>query len=389
MPSSDSAPKHSRLAVILAPLILIIITLAVCELLLRAWFNLFPPLNYSLLPPEKAALHMFLPSAQGGFYASKPDYRQKFLNHEFSIDVQTNNIGLREERDYDGQPVDIAFIGDSFTFGWGVQAGQRYSDGVRESFPGLEVFSYSYPNGHAPIYYLSYLQNHPELMPRVLVLGLFAFNDLASDTEDALVVRDPQTGRIHSVGSKTLKVNRQGFIVTRDDTTPAFPSLAWLARHTAIGRTVKVVGQRIKAPAGAQEKPDTIKPLDLGQFDETALTALGHIVEINELAESMGSSLVVLYIPFASEVNDYPICQYSEAACKEIREKERLPLALELWAEQENIHFINPLARFKRIEAEGQPLYYNLDGHWNRQGHGAAASLVTEYLSSQGLLETH
>ncbi len=66
------------------------------------------------------------------------------------------------DQDYFGEPVDIGFIGDSFTFGWGVEAGERYSDIVRDAFPDQLVLSYSYPNGHAPAYYLSFLQNHPE-----------------------------------------------------------------------------------------------------------------------------------------------------------------------------------------------------------------------------------
>ena len=45
-------------------------------------------------------------------------------------DVRTNNIGLREDRDYYGQHVDIGFIGDSYTFGWGVEAGERYSSAI-------------------------------------------------------------------------------------------------------------------------------------------------------------------------------------------------------------------------------------------------------------------
>ena len=195
MPSSEKG-KHSRTALILAPILLLLLTIIACEIILHVYFNLFPPVNYLLLPADKAGLHIFTPSDEGGFYAVKPNYEQSFINHEFKLDVRTNNIGLREDQDYHGETVDIGFIGDSFTFGWGVEAGDRYSDVVGSAFEDQLVLSYSYPNGHAPVYYLSFLQHNPELIPRVLVLGLFAFNDLASDTTDSVAI--PRRGTTRS-----------------------------------------------------------------------------------------------------------------------------------------------------------------------------------------------
>lgn len=387
MPSSEKR-KHSRTALILAPVLLILLAIFASEIVLRVYFNLFPPVNYLLLPADKSGLHIFTPSEQGGFYSVKPNYEQNFINHEFRLGVRTNNIGLREDFDYLGEPVDIGFIGDSFTFGWGVEAGERYSDIVRDAFPNQLVLSYSYPNGHAPAYYLSYLQNNPEMIPKVLVLGLFAFNDLASDTTDTKVITDPENGLIRQVKSRTLKVNANGFFVNKDETPPRMFSAAWFIRNTAIGRTYNVAKHRMRASANPIEKPDEVKPLDLGQFDETALTALNQIKQINQLAAKNGSTLVVFYIPFASDISDYPICKYSKASCESIRKDNALGSSLASWAKENGVHFIDPVNDFRAREQAGEKLYYYYDGHWTRKGHAAAGNLVKQYLRANQLIHS-
>ncbi len=73
-------------------------------------------------------------------------------------------------------------------------------------------------------------------------------------------------------------------------------SAGWFTRNTAIGRTYNVAKHRMKASPNPIEKPDELKPLDLGKMDETALTALGQIRKIDQLAKENDSTLVVFYI---------------------------------------------------------------------------------------------
>lgn len=386
MPSSEPAPRHSLAARIIAPLLLVVLTLLLAEFALRAWFNLFPPLNHTLLPPGKAGLHLFEPAVGNAFYRVKPNYRQEFLRHEFRTQVRTNNIGLREDSDYHGEPVDIAFIGDSYTFGWGVETGQRYSDVVRSAFPGLRVLSYAYPNGHAPVSYLSFLQQRPELMPRVLVLGLFAFNDLAEDTEDALVTE--KEGTIESVASRTLKVDPEGFVVARDYRPPEFPSVDWFTRHTAIGRAVDAAAHRLRSGGGTPPRRSSLRAIDRGQLDETALQALEHIRRIDALARQSGSTLLVFYIPFSADIFDTPVCIYERPLCAGQMQHNALGEALAQWAAAHDIRFIDPVESFRSLAARGEQLYFTWDAHWAPGGHAAAGRLIADYLAASGLVDT-
>jgi hypothetical protein len=220
------------------------------------------------------------------------------------------------------------------------------------------------------------------------VLGLFAFNDLASDTTDTEILTDSESGLIRQVKSRTLKVDDNGFIANKDDTPPRLFSADWLIRNTAIGRTYNVAKHKMKASPGAIEKPGELKSLDLGQFDETALTALGHIREIDQLARENNSTLVVFYIPFASDISEYPICRYSAPSCEEIRESNVLGVALESWAKENDVHFIDPVDDFRSREQAGEKLYYQYDGHWTSKGHAAAGSLVEQYLRDNQLINS-
>jgi hypothetical protein len=362
------------------PLLSIVFALVLGEGLLRIYYHLVPPTNYHLIPPSESMLHIFLPSDKGTFYTVKPNYRQKFIRDDFNIAVRTNNIGLREDSDYHGEPVDIGFIGDSFTFGWGVEAGERYSDVVRAAFPGKRVLSYSYPNGHAPINYLAFLQDHPEMMPRILVLGLFPFNDLAEETADAIVEINPDSGKIMRVGSKTTAVDDRGFIYIKNQPLPDTMSWQGLMRRTAIGRTINVARQTPAINAKPAAKPKTLKPLDEGQFDETAQLALDYVKALDKMTRDNGSTLLVFYIPFANWAGNYQFCQYAAETCERMQHTNSLGDALTSWTTQYGIPFIDPTMQFRKREAAGQRLYFEFDAHWTPAGHAAAGKLITEYL---------
>lgn len=382
MPLSDR--KLSLTTRLLATALAVGFILLLSELALRLGYDLFPPVNHNLLPPGKTGLHMFEPAVGNAFYRVKPDHNQTFLRHEFRVSVRTNNVGLREDRDFHGEPVDIGFLGDSFTFGWGVETGERYSDMVARAFPSLNVLSYAYPDGHAPVNYLAFLQQNPEMMPTVLVLGLFAYNDLADDTADAVI--EYTDGKISSVGSRSLEVDEDGFVVAKGAHPPRFPSLAWWGRHSAIGRTIRVVREMLRSGGGPPPKSDTWRGLDRGELDETARLALDHVKRIDELAREAGSTLLVFYIPFPSYVSDTPVCLYTEPMCAEQRISNRLGAALAEWAAAEGIHLVDPVEDFRALEARGEELYFRLDAHWTPAGHAAAANLIVDYLGKHGLV---
>ena len=58
----------------------------------------------------------------------KADYEQRFQTPEFEMEIATNSWGLRDDEPDPAATLRILAIGDSFTFGWGVAAHERYTE---------------------------------------------------------------------------------------------------------------------------------------------------------------------------------------------------------------------------------------------------------------------
>ena len=80
-------------------------------------------------------------------------------------------------------------MGDSFTFGHGVNVYDRYSNVTARQYPEMTIVSLSYNNGFQPEHYEYFLDRHPEISPKILFIGLYLGNDLDSDLNETRIER--------------------------------------------------------------------------------------------------------------------------------------------------------------------------------------------------------
>jgi len=314
----------------------------------------------------------------------KQHYKQVFRTNEFYTTVKTNNVGFREEKDYAGEAIDIGFVGDSFTFGHGVEFGERYSDLLRGYFPGKSIFSYSYANGSAPPHYYLFLRRNPQYVSKVVVMGLYLGNDLTDDMEDMEFHLDAN-GEVSAIGSRSTEISEEGAEVTRFYAKHRrffnlldrfhFGRLSLLAIERLTGK------YRRLRDAGS---PRALSPFHRGQLDRNNLLGLGYVRKLSRYVESKGSRLVVFMIPEAFCIGDYRGCvqwqPYTPDLCRELREKRYLQTALGNWFRENEVEYMDPTDRFQTLEGRGTRLYFESDPHWTREGHRAAAELLHEYL---------
>ena len=69
----------------------------------------------------------------------KPDVRLTYRAPEFEMQVRTNEEGLRSAATSAGPGPTVLFIGDSFTFGWGVSEAERYTDAIGRQLGGVRT----------------------------------------------------------------------------------------------------------------------------------------------------------------------------------------------------------------------------------------------------------
>jgi hypothetical protein len=363
--------------------LVLILFLLLMELAAFLLFRVRPTGNPLAYRADEAALHIYEAQDNWHFYKVKSHYHQKFRSDEFATDVKTNNLGFREDSDYLGEFVDLGFVGDSFTFGHGVNFGERYSDLLRSSYPSYRILSFAPVNGPSPISQYLFLLNNLDMMPRHLIVGLFPWNDLREDIVNTIPIVDGQ-GRLVRIENKNAKVRSDGFIVRRDASDEPDPVWRNVLRRTHLGSLVLISAQRVVrfwlglgAAAGnakGENLPSIASTFEAGLFDETALLGLRYVLHMRDLVQANGGDITIFYIPASYRVGNYPFfCQYissySTQECFNLLDTNGLGAALMDWCTRNSLSCIDPTS-----------LYYEKDGHWNKHGHHLAAKILAQYL---------
>lgn len=123
-------------------LLILLISVAFClaalEVLARLVFPIFNPAGNFIVQVDEA-----------GFVLGPKNFsgRQWQNTGDFNVRVDTNKYGFRDRKDLTrSTPRDIFVVGDSFGFGWGVEAKQRFSN-LLEKRLAIPVFNLSIPGG--------------------------------------------------------------------------------------------------------------------------------------------------------------------------------------------------------------------------------------------------
>jgi lysophospholipase L1-like esterase len=153
----------------------LLILFAVLEVAVRIFF------------PQQETMRWMLPDTRYG-HVMKPDFHQEYLlsGSGYVMDVKTNAQGLRDEEIVpftEGQQT-ILFLGDSFTFGHGVEVAQRF-DTLLDAQLNAERPPYRLINtgvqGWGTLQQSRYAQDHFEEFAPDIVVITFCRND-PSDT---------------------------------------------------------------------------------------------------------------------------------------------------------------------------------------------------------------
>lgn len=396
---SKRTSNIGKATIILLPIAILLIlieSVSWLALIIRPTGN---PLAYNFGDSE--LLWYSNPENSGMQYDIKADHSQLFLSGEFSTRMQTNNVGFREDQDFVGQRLDIAFVGDSFTMGHGVNVGFRYTDLIRQQFPDRNVMTLAPAVGHSPPHYYLYLKNNPELIPSVLVIGLFPANDLEGDMDDANLLEN-SLGELIGLTSKTKKVSSEGGLIMKEE-LDHYPIWKQVLRSFNAGRIFLLARYKLQQMLATRreitnsEKPQNdnleiqqeLSQHDRGLFRKMNLSALDFVDRINNLVTNNGGEVIVLYIPYGYWVGDYPsLCPYSETVCGSILSRSDLGDAIAMSMKRYNIEFIDPTEEFRKAEESGIKTYFPGDAHWTPAGHAVAADAVSSRIKQKKLLPT-
>lgn len=313
----------------------------------------------------------------------KPNYKKQWKGKEFNVAIRTNSRGYREDFEFEDNDIDIAFMGDSFTFGHGVDVANRYTNVVAEKYPQMTVVSLSYNNGFQPEHYEYFLDNHPDLKPRLLFVGLYLGNDFDSDITETVIDRD-NYGKI----IKLQLPYRDVYLGTL--TNKVKYKYGWLSNFIKATNLGKVIMKRINSSPRLRCKlikdqtviPNTPNRLstELGDLDQHNLRAIRSLKEIARKIEMRNGELHILLIPqnFLVGCTESPHIAYDNRdRIDEIRAKNGLMKAVINLCESEGLKCHD----LSKILTSND--YYKKDSHWNEQGHGKVGAYISKIVESK------
>ncbi len=287
----------------------------------------------------------------------KRNFQGRFRMLEFDTTVTTNSWGLRD-REIDFSKPRILCLGDSFTFGFGVENGEAFCAQLEDTFAGrYDVVNAGIPGGAPDTYALWLARWHDKLQPRLIIVNVFQ-NDLMDVRGHAW---EP------AGASRPQRISQPGMMVTEDgaamrDNAVARlpPSMRSLIKESYL---VAILRDRLlrdtEAPPEAQAQAPASSPsVTIPSSSDPRLAQAFKL-----LKEAARSTPVVIHlISSKAQVADSPM----DTMVKQFAADAGWPIVQEYGV-------------FSTSD------YFEQDGHWLPSGHTKAAHYLHSALERLGL----
>lgn len=339
---------------------------------------------------------LLLPCSEGLIF--EPGRAPQLLETvEFSCRVEISDQGLRSPRVAIPKPsgvVRVCAIGDSYTFGWGVEQSEAWPALLQERLTGpqrCEVVNCGQA-GAGPQAYLRHARRViPTLEPDVVVLALLQAEDLLQVDQPDAPIRRRSWRELWVPGLSRLARGRRPHRETAEVWAEAAAALAnrYPSEVEALDAEVRglflsgnlnpgIFTLTRRSPRFLLESLDR----DLSRARLSKLRRV--LVSIERVCVANGARLIVVHVPLSAFVS-----RQQEAAARrvgfETGGEDHLvsaapdPFVQEL-CDEEGIPFFAPLEAFREAARQGRSLYFRFDGHLNAAGHALLAELVSEEL---------
>jgi lysophospholipase L1-like esterase len=350
------------------------------------------------------------PPAQGLIFPIKTTV--KFNTPEFSSTVTTNSMGFRD-REFTSQKsaqTRIVAIGDSFTFGWGVQAEDSWPKSLesRLRLAGLdvEVANLGKPGGsptnYADVAEKSFTLLHPDL----LIVAVLQGDDLAQmafppvgDSKLGPAADSFEPRASHPQLRKITKRLYPNLLrIVDGNSTELVDEWQSMARASYAGMTpaararVDHLDDRVRKAFSAGELNPSLVYLAVQHpdyFMETmdldASITKSHITQmadqlrrIKSAADQNHAKVIVVSVPYGIYVSKRSFetrRQIGFNATPQMLTSAEPDEAIRRASELAGIDFYEVTNEFRK-DGDGHQLYFELDGHFNAAGHSLFAEAL-------------
>jgi hypothetical protein len=281
----------------------------------------------------------------------KANFAAVRITPEFVMRVSTNSYGFRGAEP-NGQPApSILFLGDSFTFGYGVSDGEEYPALVAAQL--RQQYSTSAPlvlnagvgnSGNG--YWVKLLRSEAEkFAPRLVIMQLFE-NDFDDNVNERLFERDGHGGMIELPVPQPAPMRRLQALV---EAVPGFS-------YSHLVGLIRQVPLALSDMQAARQNESSPPPEHIAETDRLTLLIIDEAMSICALH---GWKVLALTVGMSGA---------RDAAVTETFARHGASV----------LHIPSKLER--------PDLYYKIDGHWNSRGHAFVADQLLTALRA-GLLD--
>jgi hypothetical protein len=324
---------------ILQKILVLFGAILICFIILENLLNIFLP--------------QFNPAGKFEFYRNKQGIQLGIKNFsgrywdnagDFNVTVSINKYGFRDRKDFKMSTAnDIFVVGDSFSFGYGVEEDKRYSN-LLESSLRENIFNISMP-GDFDDYskFIKYAQEHGATIKK-LIVGVCMENDLNDylkrGAENYKIIDDKILKKIrYYLESKTTTFNVCAYLINSNITVQRF-----FRKVNFIKNPIEIIPQVIDNPDVLLDSARRLAKI-VNDYDALILIVPSRALWAGDNQKNQ----IAIHQSFVSLLR------------------------------KEGLNVVDVRQSF---EAGGNPMeyYFPHDGHWNEKGHRKAAEVIVKHL---------
>jgi hypothetical protein len=352
MTADENTPRVTAKGIILAVLISLVAGTGLSEALLRVvmpdWREFYSGrFMTGVTVPGHSPVMAGRPGFDGYFSQNNGDFR---------VRLQLNELGHRNSEPAAAANGQIWTIGDSMTFGWGVERAEMYSE-VLEKRLSAPVYNLASPGTDICGYQTMVARMPKDAAPKATVVGLVLENDV----------------RMYDCPAEARESAAQQ--QNRPDSGSGFSLLAIKQYATQKSALYNFFAVSLKRVAFVQDflvrlqflnKPHTVNHrVAPEQLPALAVSTVNEIVRLKSMLPA-GAPFLVMVVPTRFEIRD------GTPLYKDLR------LAVMKELVRRGISAVDPLTAF--TAAGFGPTHFKHDGHWSALGHRIAAEAVADNL---------
>jgi lysophospholipase L1-like esterase len=336
----------------------LLVTLSVIEVALRlAWPQIFPP-----HPPG-----MYSPDDDVG-YVLTPDSEWEFRRAEFWVSVQTNKTGLRGKdlRPLKKNSVRILCLGDSFTWGWGVNDNEAYPAELEKLLQSrYPLFDVQVLNAGVPGYgtnkELEFLKKWgAHLKPNIVIVQFFSGNDFIDNRFSETHANEFRDGMLYKVFRPATQQKPVWLRI-----------IDWLQQRSHLAYLVSNRVGYLAMRIGLLDELERSSSVYFTEEDGRRTT--DYLVGIGKIADQLEARTLFVHVPEKAQVMSRPKGSLRSAA---------LVHEAAIMAEASSVDLTLEFVKKKNL----QKLYFVADPHWTSKGHKLAAQILSKQISDLYLI---